>query len=139
VAYTYDLNSTHGLVIIRNASSKWTGTDVLEGADDIVAEEAFAPNFDWVYDLRFIHSTVITVVEMEQIVERFRLYRDDGIIGPKSRSVLVGSDEDLRYTGTLYQKKADCSDERFAIVETVDEARKWLGIEDTAADVGLTQ
>jgi hypothetical protein len=139
VSYTYDLNPTHGLVIIRNASSKWTGTDVLEGAEEIVAVDAFAPNFDWVYDLRFIHSTVITVVEMEQIVERFRLYQNDGIVGPKSRSVVVGADEDLRYTGALYQKKADCSDARFTIVETVEEARTWLGIEEPAAEIGLAQ
>jgi len=139
VAYTYDINSTHRLVIIRNASSTWTGADILDSGEEIVADEQFGPNYDWVYDLRFVHSTVITVVEMEQIVERFRLYQNDGLVGQRGRSVIVGTDEDLRYTATLYQKKSDLPDARFAIVETVEEARKWLGIEDTAAEIGLTQ
>ncbi len=138
MAYTYDFNATHGLVIIRNASSKWTGADVLEGAEEIIDDDQFAPHYDWVYDLRFIHSAVITVVEMEQIVERVRIYQEDGLVGERGRSVLVGTDEDLKYTGSLYQEKADCSDERFAIVETVEDARKWLGIEEPAAEIGLT-
>ena len=139
MAYTYDFNSTHRLVIIRNASSKWTGADILDSAEEIVADEQFAPDYDWVYDLRFIHNTVITVVEMEQIVERFRLYRNDGLVDEDSRSILVGTDENLHYTGTLYQKKSERADDQFAIVETMEEAREWLGLEDTAAEIGLTQ
>ncbi len=138
MAYTYDLNSDHGLVIIRNASSKWTGADVLESAEEIIADDQFAPDYAWIYDLRFIHSTVITVVEMEQIVKHFRVYQNDGLIGEEGRSVLVGTDEDLQYTGALYQQKANCPDDRFTVVETVDDARRWLGIKESAAEIGLT-
>lgn len=139
MAYTYDINSTHGLVIIRNASSKWTGPDILESADEIIRDDRFAPDYDWVYDLRFVHETVISVVEMEQIVERFRLYREDGFVDPESRSVIVGSQEDLHHTGTLYQKRSGRPDELFVTVETMEEARQWLGIDEPASEIGLTQ
>jgi len=137
VAYTYDFNSTYGLVIIRNASSKWTGLDMLESREEVVADDRFEPTDDWIYDLRFIHATVISVVELEQIVKRFRLYRDDGLVDETSRSVIVGTDADLQYAGALYKKKASRSDERFAVVETIEEARHWLGIEASASEIGL--
>ncbi len=138
MAYTYEFNSTHGLVIIRNASSKWTGTDILESAEEIVADDRFAPDYDWLYDLRFVHNIVISVVEMEQVIERFRLFREDGLVDPGARSVIVGADEDLRHTGALYQKRSDRPDDLFAVVETVKEARKWLGIDEPASEIGLT-
>jgi hypothetical protein len=137
VAYTYNINPTHGLVIIRNASSEWTGEDILESAGDIVGDDRFAPDYDWVYDLRFVHNTAISVVEMEQIVERFRLYREDGLVDPDSRSVIVGSQDDLHHTGLLYQKRSGRPDELFVTVETMEEARRWLGIDEPASEIGL--
>ena len=138
MAYTYDFNSTHRFVVIRNASSKWTGDDILESAEEIVADDGFASDYDWIYDLRFVHSTVISVVEMERMVERFRVFRERGLVDEESRSVIVGTETDLEYTGTLYQKKANRPDKRFAIVETIEEARRWLGIEATT-EIGLTE
>ena len=137
MAYTYEFNTTYGLVIIRNASSKWTGKDMLQSAEEIVADDRFEPDYDWVYDLRFIHNTVISVVEMEQIIERFRLYREDDLVDPDSRSVIVGTDEDLYHTGRLYQKRSERSDELFVVVETIEEARRWLGIDEPASEIGL--
>lgn len=139
MAYTYTLNSTHRLVIIRNASSKWTGTDILESAEEIVTDDGFAPNYDWAYDLRFVNSTVISVVQMERMVERFRVFRERGLVDAESRTVIVGTGQDLEYTGALYQKKADRPDDRFAIVQTIEEARQWLGLEASAAQIGLTE
>lgn len=138
MAYTYEFNAPHGLVIIRNASSKWTGTDILESAEEIVADDRFAPDYDWLYDLRFVHNIVISVVEMEQVIERFRLFREDGLVDPGTRSVIVGADEDLYHTGTLYQKRSDRPDDLFTVVETIEEARKWLGIDEPASEIGLT-
>lgn len=135
MAYTYDLNPTHGLVLLRNASSKWTGRDVLQSADDVIDDDRFAADYDWVYDLRFAHSVVITVVELEQIVERFRLYRDDDLVAGESRSVIVGEDDDLKYAGRLYQQKAGLPDHRFAAVDTLEAARRWLGLEGTTASL----
>lgn len=138
MAYTYDFNSTYGLVVIRNASSKWTGLDMLESREEVIADDRFEPDYDWIYDLRFVHATVISVVELEQIVERFRLYRDDDLVAETSRSVLVGTDEDLQYVGSLYKQKASRPDELFAIVETIEEARNWLGIEASASEIGVS-
>lgn len=138
MAYTYEVNATYGFVIIRNASSKWTGRDMLASADEIVSDDRFTPDCDWVYDLRFVHNTVVSVVQMEQVIERFRLYRDDGLVNEDSRSVIVGAGEDLRHTGALYQKRAGRPDELFTVVETIEEARRWLGIDAPASEIGLT-
>jgi hypothetical protein len=137
VAYTYDVNSTYGFVVIRNASSKWTGADVLESGEEVAADDRVEPGYDRIFDLRFIHATVVTVVEMEQIVEQARLCRKDGLLGETSRAVLVGTDEDLRYAGDLYRRKADRPDALFNVVETMEEARRWLGIEASASEIGL--
>ena len=138
MAYTYEFNASHGLVIIRNASSKWTGKDILKSAEEVIADEGFEPDYDWVYDLRFIRDTVVSVVEMEQIVERFRLFRDDGLVAPDRRSVFVGTDEDLRHTAALYQKRSSQPDGLMAVVETLEEARQWLGIDAPASEIGPT-
>jgi hypothetical protein len=139
VAYTYTLNSAHRLVIIRNASSKWTGADILASAEEVTADDDFAPDYDWIYDLRFIHGTAISVVELERIVERFRTYRDRGVVAGDHASVFVGTDDDLRHAAALFRKRSDRPDDRFAVVETPEEARRRLGIDASATEIGLTE
>lgn len=135
VAYDYDLHPQHGLVLIRGAGPKWTGRDILESAEEIVTDDRFSPGYDWVYDVRFVHQTVITTDEMERIVEQFRLYQEKGQVASTSRSVIVGTDDDLRFSGTLYQHKRNRPDDQFTIVHTLEEAWDWLGIEDPASEL----
>jgi hypothetical protein len=137
VAYTYDLNSTHGFVLIRNASSKWTGADMLQSAEEVVTDDDFAADYDWIYDLRLIHSTVISVVELEQILKRFRTFQDRGLVDADRSSVFVGTDDDLQHAATLLQKRSDRPDHRFSIVETLDDARRQLSIDASATEIGL--
>lgn len=139
MAYTYDVHSPYELVLIRNASSKWTGKDLLKSADEIVADDDFSPTYDWIYDLRLAHSTAISVVELERIVERFRAYRERGLVADGYTSVFVGTDDDLQHAARLLQKRSDRPDDRFAIVETLDGARHRLGIDASATEIGLAE
>ena len=127
--YTYHLTPAHDLVLIRATGTRWTGRDLLESGKAVVADEQFVPHYDWVYDVRFVHQTVITTEEMERVVERFRGFREEGRVDPDTRSVIVGMDEDMRASGILYQYRAGRSDEQFAIVDTMEAARRWLGID----------
>lgn len=139
MAYTYDLHSAHRLVLIRNASSKWTGVDMLHSAEEVVGDDGFAPDYDWVYDLRLVHSTVISVVKLEQIVKRFRAFRERGLVAGDHTSIFVGTDDDLTHAVGLLQKRSDRPDDRFAVVETLEDARRRLGIDASAAEIGLTE
>ena len=139
MAYTYDFNSTHRLALIRNASSKWTGVDMLKSAEAVVADEAFAPDYDWIYDLRLVHSTAISVVELERIVKHFRTYRDHGVVDGDHASVFVGTDDDLKHAAALLRRRSDRPDDRFAVVETLEEARRQLGIDASATELGLAE
>ena len=84
VAYRYDIHPSHGLVVIRGEGAKWTGQDILKSAAEVVADEPFAPGFDWIYDLRYVHQTGITVEEVEGIVERFQVL-------PETRAAIPSS------------------------------------------------
>lgn len=139
MAYTYDLHPSHRLVLIRNASSKWTGVDMLHSAEEVVEDDGFASDYDWIYDLRFVHSTVISVVELEQIVKRFRTFRERGLVDGDHTSVFVGTDDDLTHAVALFQKRSDRPDDRVAVVETPEDARRWLDIDASAAEIGLTE
>lgn len=127
--YTYHLPPAYDLVLIRATGTRWTGRDLLESGEAVVADEQFVPHYDWVYDVRFVHQTVITTEEMQRVVERFRAFREEGRVDPDSRSVIVGMDEDMRTSGLLYQHKAGRSDDQFAIVDTMEGARRWLGVD----------
>jgi len=129
VSYTYEIIADYDLVLIRSTGIRWTGRDLLESGEEIVADEQFVPDYDWLYDVRSVHQTVITTDEMQRVVERFRTYRAEGRVDPDSRSVIVGMDEDLRASGLLYQHKAGRADDQLAIVDTLEEARQWLGID----------
>lgn len=135
MAYRYDLHPSHGLVVIRAQGAKWTGEDILESADEIVADDRFGPDYDWIYDVRYVHHTVIDVEEMERIVDQFRTFREKGQVDPNSNSVIVGSDDDVHFTGTLYQYKSNRTEEQFRIVDTMEEALRWLGVEASAAEI----
>ncbi len=138
MAYRYNLHPPHGLVVIRGEGAKWTGEDILESANEIVSDEQFAPGFDWIYDMRYVHQTVITVEEMEQIVERFRVLREKGRVDPDGNSVIVGTDEDIHFTGTLYQYKSNRTEHQFQIVDTMEEALRWLGVEASVSEIQET-
>lgn len=132
--YDYDVHPTEGFVLIRGVGAKWTGEDILESAEEVVADDRFAPDYDWLYDMRFVHQTVITTGEMEQIVDLFQEFQDAGKVDSDSQSVIVGADENLRFSGTLYQYKADRSEGQLEIVDTLDEALDWLGLERKAVE-----
>jgi len=134
VAYRYTLHPPHALVVIRGVGAKWTGEDILASANEIVADDQFAPDYDWVYDMRYVHQTVITVEEMERIVDRFRTFREQGRVDAESNSVIVGSDENLHFTGTLYQYKSNRTESQFQIVDTMEAALHWLGVETAASE-----
>lgn len=136
MAYTYDLNPTHRLVLIRNASSKWTGDDMLRSAEAVVGDDGFAPDYDWVYDLRLVHSTAISVAKLERVVRRFRAYREQGVVDGRHASIFVGTESDLQHAAALLQKRSDRPDDRFAVVETLEEARRELGIDASATEIG---
>jgi hypothetical protein len=129
VAYTYDFKPAYDLVLIRSDGIRWTGRDLLESGEEIVADDQFCAHYDWLYDARLVHQTVITTEEMERVLERFRAFREEDRVDPGSRSVIVGMDEDLRASGILYQHKAGRSDDQLAIVDTLEEALQWLGVE----------
>lgn len=139
MAYTYDFNATHRFVLIRNASSKWTGGDLLRSAEAVVADDGFASDYDWVYDLRLVHATAISVVELEQIVKRFRTYRERGVVDGDHTFVFVGTDDDLQHAAALLRKRSDRPDDRLAVVETLDDARRRLDIDASAAEIGLAE
>ena len=129
MAYTYDIKPAYDLVLIRSDGTRWTGRDLLESGEEVVADDRFVPHYDWLYDVRFVHQTIITTEEMEQVLDRFRTFRENGRVDPDSRSVIVGMDEDLRASGLLYRHKAGRSDDQLAIVDTLEEALQWLGVE----------
>lgn len=129
MAYTYDVKPAYDLVVIRSEGTRWTGRDLLESGEEVVADDRFCSHYDWLYDARFVHRTVITTEEMERVLERFRTFREEGRVDPDSRSVIVGMDEDLRASGLLYQHKAGRSNDQLAIVDTLEEALQWLGVE----------
>lgn len=135
VAYRYHLHPSHSLVVIRGKGAKWTGEDILESADEVVSDEQFAPGYDWIYDMRYVHHTVIDVEEMERIVDTFRVFREREQVDPDSNSVIVGSDDDLHFTGTLYQYKSNRTERQFQIVDTMEEALRWLGVEAPVAEI----
>ena len=135
MAYDYEIHPQHGLVLIRGVGVKWTGRDILESAEAIVADDDFAPGYDWVYDVRSVHQTVMTSDEMDRIVERFRTYQETGQVDAESCSVIVGTDKDLHFSGTLYQHKANRPDDQFTIVPTLDDAWEWLGVEAPASEL----
>lgn len=132
--YDYDVHTTEEFVLIRGVGSQWTGRDILASAEQIIADDRFAPDHDWIYDVRFVHQTVITTEEMERIVEQFRRYQETGQVDPESRSVIVGTDENLRFSGTLYKYKADRREGQLEIKETLDEALDWLGLDREAVE-----
>lgn len=99
-----------------------------------MADDRFAPDYDWIYDIRFVHQTVITTDEMERIVALFRGLQDTGHVDPDSRSVIVGTDENLRFSGTLYQYKVGRSEGQLEIADTLDEALDWLGLDRDAVE-----
>lgn len=138
MAYAYAFSATHRFVIIRGTGPQWTGGDILDSAQEIVDEADFASDYDWIYDIRFVHNTVITVDEMERILERFRTLRELGRVDPDSRSVIVTTDQDVQISGALYQYKAGRSDDKFKIVGTIEKAREWLGIEAPASEIKAT-
>jgi hypothetical protein len=135
VSYTYDVRPAYGLVLIRSDGARWTGRDLLKSGEEIVADDQFSPEYDWLYDVRFVHQTIITTEEMERVLERFRTFREEGRVDPDSRSVIVGMDADLRASGLLYQHKAGRSDDQLAIVNTLEEALEWLGVDCPASEL----
>jgi hypothetical protein len=135
VAYRYHLHPSHNLVVIRGKGAKWTGEDILKSADEIVADDQFTPGYDWIYDVRYVHHTVIDVEGMERIVDQFRIFREKGQVDPNGNSVIVGSDEDVHFTGTLYRYKSNRTERQFQIVDTMEEALRWLGVEASAAEI----
>ncbi|PQJ35317.1 hypothetical protein BSZ35_12540 [Salinibacter sp. 10B] len=135
MAYRYNLHPSYGLVVIRAQGAKWTGEDILESADEIVADDQFAPDYDWIYDMRYVHHTVIDVEEIERIVDRFRAFREKGRVDSNSNSVIVGSDEDVHFTGILYQYKSNRTESQFQIVDTMEAALHWLGVETAASEL----
>lgn len=135
MAYRYHLHPPHGLVVIRGEGAKWTGEDILESADEVVTDDQFAPDYDWIYDMRYVHHTVIGVEEMERIVDQFRVFREKKWVDPETHSVIVGSDDDLHFTGTLYQYRSNRTERQFQIVDTMEEALRWLGVEASVSEI----
>lgn len=132
--YNYDVHSQCGFVLIRCVDSRWTGDDVVESVDTIVADARFAPEYDWIYDVRFVHETVITTAGMNQIVEQFHRLEQSGEVDPDSCAAIVGTDDNLRFTGALYQHKADRPEGHLVVVDTLDEALDWLGVDREAVE-----
>lgn len=130
MAYTYEIDSTQGIVLIRPKGVTWTAADILDSAKTVVTDDQFSPEYNWIYDLRFVANTIIDSDGLDRIVGQFRQYRQEGTVEKDTRSVIVTKDEDVRSTGLLYQHKADRSEGTFRIVDTLDEARAWLEIED---------
>jgi len=112
---------------------------MLDSAEEVVEDDRFAPDYDWIYDLRLVHSTVISVVELERIVKRFRAFRERGLVAGNHTSIFVGTDDDLTHAVALFQKRSDRPDDRFAVVETPEDARRRLDIDASAAEIGLTE
>lgn len=135
MSYTYDLNSEHGLVVIRVTDHRWTGADLLDSAEEVVSDDQFAPGYDWVYDARSVRVTVIGPEDMERVVDRFRTYREEGRVDSDSRSVIITGEENIQMTGVLYKYRSNRSDNQFEIVDTLEEARRWLGIEKTPSEI----
>lgn len=135
MSYVYDFNSSHGFVIIRGTGHRWTGADILDSAEEIVSDDRFAPGYDWVYDVRSAQVTVIGPEDMERVVDLFRTYRKEGRVNSDSRSVIITGEESIRMTGVLYKYRSNRSDDQFAIVDTLEEARRWLGIEKIPSEI----
>lgn len=130
MAYTYEIDSTQGLVLVRAKGSTWTAADIIDSAKAVVTDDQFSPDYDWIYDIRFVANTIIDSEGMDRILEQFREYRERGTVDRNSRSVIVTKDEDVRSTGLLYQHKADRPEGTLRIVDTLEEARAWLELED---------
>lgn len=134
VPYNYDVHSQCGFVLVRCVDSRWTGRDVVESVGTIVTDDRFAPDYDWIYDMRFVHETVITTAGMNGIVEQVHRLEQSGQVDPDSRAAIVGTDDNLRFTGALYQQKADRPEGQLAVVDTLDEALNWLGVDREAVE-----
>lgn len=130
MAYTYEIDSTQGIVLVQPKGAAWTPADILDSAKAVVTDDQFSPEYDWIYDLRFVANTIIDSDGLDRLVEQFRRYREEGTVEEDTRSVIVTKDEDVRSTALLYRHKADRPEGTLRIVDTLDEARAWLEIED---------
>ncbi|MCS3755380.1 hypothetical protein [Salinibacter ruber] len=139
MAYTYDLHPEIGILLIRNAGDTWTGEDILASAGAVVSDERMEPSLDWVYDLRTVQEAIIGVEDMECILERFSTYRAEGRVASSSASVIVRTEDvNLHLTPTLYKHRAGRPEELFEVVQTLEAARQYLGIQTADWDAALT-
>lgn len=116
---------------IITGQGAWSGNDLLESARRVVEHPLFAPPFDWLYDLREIRGVDITPHDMHQNLEQLRAFRDEGLTDWKqSRTVIVTHHPDTFTTGTLHKHMAGHEADSFTIVETMDAAYTWLGLDE---------
>ncbi|WP_251921445.1 hypothetical protein [Salinibacter ruber] len=77
--------------------------------------------------------------DMECILERFSTYRAEGRVASSSASVIVRTEDvNLHLTPTFYKHRAGRPEELFEVVQTLEAARQYLGIQTADWDAALT-
>ncbi len=110
-----------------------TDADLIAAYERVVADPDFDPTLNVLADTRGIERTEITAKGVQLLAQRRA--RDERWVAAKPRVAIVATTDVVFGLARMYEAYGDREGDgkRYLVCRTIEEARRWLGLRETAA------
>ncbi len=113
---------TQRRTVFSSATGISNTAEIMEHQRKLLADPAFVPDFNQLFDLRDLQSHTATTSDLQLMAQQ-------EVFGPGSRRAIVVS-KDVHYGMARMFEMMRQGPEKIAVFRDIDEARRWLGLEE---------